>query len=242
MAENICAVVDKLISVGVDPNNPDPGLVGYHGTSEEAVKVLAERGILLPSGLQKDRKQKVDWTSGYLYFVPIKERFAGTPYFQRIWPGLIPENEFDVELYAQLKAFEHYLGERLKFVSPSRLLELADYWGATDVQREVFDRELTLLLRQASRRGIKPHTVHRLMEEAYQRQGMVVGLSNKIFELPIEPDPEGGEDTVAMRIKCEKGLPLEFIAGIQQLTLFKKESLDHHLRYVRKLFERKYNS
>ena len=209
-------------------NLEGPKIVDYHGTSIEAIEQLAKTGKLLGTDVIHQVKDKSipHIPTGYIYITPIKEKFKGNKIYNTLVEDAQGRIFSDAECYAETKGFVHYLVKRLGFLPKEADIV---FLSAYKDRNSSFNRKgLSDLIKESHEHGVKDSTLKNIVEKAWKRKGVNIGLSNKIFEIPIEEDPECiGE---ALRIPVKGGLPIKYIGAIWPISDVDKRELNQLVR------------
>lgn len=194
-------------------------VVGFHGTSLEAVKQLITTGNLPANTIEDRRHIEV----GDLFFVPIQDRFPNFPTI-----GFMEDPLAEAVVYANLIAKRHFLMVKLgldftNLEQYSLALELA----AVDKILRPLGKALEICQRDGFNIPENIFNMPRtdlqvIIDDSDTKRGVVLGLSESILD-HFQPEPgDSGGMFGDMKINCPEGLSYEFIKGIKVLGV--KES------------------
>ena len=209
----------------MEMNLEGPNIVAYHGTSVEAIEMLAKTGKLLGTDW-KHQLDDIKVPTDYVYITPLKEKFKDCPLYEKLKEREGGQIWSSQECYAEFKAFVHYLTNNLGFLPKDASLGDLDPEGIRRVN--VYKQELKKLVNEAEKHNISERNLMNILKSSWKRKGVGIGLSEKILELPIEHDPEClGE---SLRIPVKTGLPIKYIGAIWPISDVDKRELNKLLK------------
>ena len=161
MAEDYKPQVRSLI----DSDNPD--IVGWHSTSVESILEAAKTGKL-PGYDEKHTDDPDSSIKGLLLFTPLREQFEGTEFYAK----LVEVDEDDMfsaqEMYAQTKAFVHYLVKELGFMpQQTDLVNLSCY--DTPIENETVADDIDALIQESAGYDIKEERVRQIINSGINK-------------------------------------------------------------------------
>jgi hypothetical protein len=192
--------IQKLIDKGIS-SNP----LMLHGTGLASLLKLNETGIL-PTGRLPEKA-----TKNYLYFAPVREKFAETKFYDQLegcthnW-ALCTARE-----YARMHAQDEYITKEL--ISAGINPKYAD--------------QLTLKFVYGSNYAVPKREKQRALKlgnswwskvnctAAKINGGVIIEASESLLELELSMDPDGD----GLRVFCPNGLDIAYIQGIKLLGL-----------------------
>lgn len=182
-------------------------IIGYHGTSLEAVKILTATGIL--PGRKYDHKVLKEIKKGFLYFYPLESFVppAGPIEFHQ---GYDP---FDgAASYAIDRSREHRFLDSLDLeIGDDKNFELS--YLAENGNYPPRNWETELYFDELLKMGFTQPQILTAVRRAYQRRGVVLGISSEVTNyFSILPDPDDGG--LAQVIDTQNGLPKRFIKSL----------------------------
>ncbi|MBW2971166.1 hypothetical protein KY320_03325 [Candidatus Woesearchaeota archaeon] len=192
----------------------------YHGTTAKAIVEMLKTGTL-PNRIMWDSNRNRDDGSvpdehpldkGYMFFAPIKHCFVGHPIYDILYPEPYEYVDpfFDCQIYARLQQ-QYLLLEELCGTWPSGFV--TDYFPG-----ECMDREFEFEWEVEKFRKLADYGADRLWDELSYRKGVCAALSQKVFELEIEPGADAPEEEVMIHLPT--GLPIKYIGKIIPLGDF----------------------
>ena len=200
------AALEQLIKPSINPNES----VLIHGTSVESALSLLKRGKLDPSVFPFNECPDSFAPKDYLYFT------LNTG-------GSIDSPLAGARTYAGNSAKLHFMATEFgywpNFITTYDLAH--DFY--IDPTDEAFAKELKRFYSEAASIGFTEQRVLQIFNRAEERKGVLFGFSPKIFELPIEPDPEDEEGY--FRLHAPNGLDGEYVNAIEPLGDIEKNIL-----------------
>lgn len=199
----------KLTEQGLNSEH----IVGYHGTSLEALQEALKSGSLR-GAMRYD--VKIDGPKDpehSLFFFPIKEKFEGHPLIHKFHDDSASSE--GAEMYAHLLASAHFILTELKLgisdklaVEHAKNIRLWEDSGFHFEDKEAIEFFLS--------KGIDRKSLMQLAERAAKRKGVVLGIKDTVRDLYELTDPQQNEGDLSIQIP--EGLPLTNLAGIEPLS------------------------
>lgn len=175
--------------------NPDMAAAA-HGASIETISILRNTGKLPSSDTRwKTNIGCTDYKLGCLYVVP---RRKGSK-------GLSRETEH----YANLAAFRNYVAGALPFKVQE---EPSFYFDGLYSYHRLKENEKPPILAEVESRGMSEDDLEGIFKEARKRKGVIVYMSHRLLELPINYI----WDDVA-EVRAPDGLDAKYILGLAAL-------------------------
>jgi hypothetical protein len=157
-----------------------PDIIGYHGTSTEALTVMLKTGNL--PGLTHEEGASLSHTKGDLFIAPILKNIPSAWFRQQIDESNIPTRE-DVEAHAESIARRHYVLSRLGIplnddIALNAVIDFHDY-GEEAVRADA------PMLPEEAKKFIQSVGIDRfagLMKEAESRKGVFLTIKKSALD------------------------------------------------------------
>ncbi len=205
--------IADLFEQGLD----SPDIMAYHGTSLEAINELIKTGYL-PTG-------KIEGGIDYLYFFRLDKPVPES------WLDGETEKEHiqrRIEMYARDLAFEASLCRTLG-LDFSKDKQFLDAMGSVAFQHQIRveigrdelkeehlrnSSHFDAIIEYLNRFGFP--AIKAAFDESFGREGVIIGINSEI----LKNDPQSAYDELddeGWRANLPKGLPLEYISGIEPI-------------------------
>jgi len=207
--------VDTLLRSGL---RDSPDCMGVHATSVEALEFLVEQGKLSGTSGEIDPRFAKFAQPGDTFFVPIKGRVPDT----QLEDPMMPFGDVlkEVGHYASGIAQEHYFHRLLGIdLSNTRLKDLSRN-AEFDLMKSA-DNITPRIAYFAQQAGVSNEKLIELWSLSKKRQGVFVGLSNRLLQRLGEDDSSyliPGDDITDLRINVPGGITIDDLTGIQART------------------------
>ena len=208
-----------LVDIASRARNRSPIMV--HGTSAEgAIELLSTGTINITHKYREGRYKNHPISNGYLFFLPRKKAFRGHHLHGKILNDFSTRDvEKRVKVYAAYNQEETFL---------NRLL---GYWPPDIFFEEVYNEDYAYNeLRESGvdTDKLKQYSLSQLRKEIRRRKGVILGINEKIFELPIEDgiDQPGYE----VMIHMPSGLDIKYIKYIRALGELEESTLHEFMQ------------
>jgi len=213
--------IEDLVRKGSKHRNP----VLAHGTSVDAVCMMLSDGYLPGSRNPGASEHPAD--NGYLFFHPRKSAFKGHPLFNKIMPDWNTRKlEREVGFYAEI----HQWYSTMKNMCLSLGFEWdVDFCAYTLFEKNVVDSSPPPEDSFAHYLGNLPvDELKKVKKELLRRRGVVLGLNEKVLELPIEQGVD--EPHHEVMIKLPGGLSIDYVDYIRPLGKYEQKKIYEMLR------------
>lgn len=188
--------VPELLEKGLDSGD----IIGYHGTSLEAVLKLHETGRMPDGGR----------CLGEFYFATISD-FDGGP------------ADFTRRVYAPKNAVIHFIISRLPFVPTEEDVQALSEYCDCDVRGKLCQNNqfskghadgLHSVIQKCERAGLDDLTLNRFFQRAKrERKGIVLTIGNALArDFTVHTVRNDPEDSY---VQVSGGLPIKYITGIE---------------------------
>lgn len=204
----------KLAEQGINPDHPD--VIGFHGTSAEAIRHLAEHGRMPIGGLLEDR-----------FFISPKDRTTG-------WcEGYTPQN--DAKKYGLINAVRSKLISDItqqRELTREEIMRIFMGFESTDMLVNPLGKEDDVA--QAfvmNALGIPRHADYKKYIEMIQRErkGILLTLGKSILKNPSVVTMHDGDYVIT----DPRGISIEHIHGIEPLGDYEwKELMEKRLKNI----------
>jgi len=205
-------VVEHLRDIrGLDNDN----IIGYHGTSLEAIGYMIKNKILL--GRTYDPKHGYDSRRGALSFYPLKLKFEK----HLLEKTFLNEPEIleRIGIYAETIAMRHSFLTQLGFSLDN---EEMDYDAV--ILTHLANPDYQDIFKKYIGEGFSRRVLSSAIFTARKRKGFILGLDRGLLDrFDLE---EGDKDEGDLRIHCLYGLSYELISGIVPMGDVEEEYLD----------------
>lgn len=225
---NVKETVHNLFSAGIQNRET---LLGFHGTSWEAIKHLLTTGKLPPSNSKN--REAGDHSPGKIYFALTKNALPNHPLAGTFWSTV--QDAFDeAKGYADDVGVVHGFIQHLNLDLNDRMLTTGCRSAASGARTNPHGidnmEEFFRLMhepngyRYLSNLGISDSAIWSAMQIAKVRNGIVLGLKQTIMH--TFQVLEGNKNNRDLSIVCPDGLPVEFISGLEPIGQFEYNQLD----------------
>jgi len=198
-----------------------------HGTSVEATLSLLRNGILAPEPQFVDSQDTLDSAlKDYLYFFPNPQKLRGHELYNVYNHLSWEEDIFDAALeYSQKNAYSHYIVSNVGFwprnIDSIELLSKKDAREMNDFG--TYRRRVKDYLSDLKEKGFSRKEALKLLEEARERKGVLLGFSKDILKLPIERSDVNPDGSV--QLCAPYGLDGKYVIAIVPLGDIEREEL-----------------